>query len=90
MSLSFSAPSVPTGSTITSYDYEISIDGGTTIAAPYTTTSYAGAYGNANATASPFTDPVGPSACGQNTTCSYRTRAEIGASGTWQTPWSSW
>ena len=33
VSLSFTAPSVPTGATITSYDYEISTDGGFTIAA---------------------------------------------------------
>ena len=91
VSLSFIAPSVPTGATITSYDYEISTNGGTSIAAgPYNTGSYVGVYGNTSATASPYTDPLGPSVCGQNTTCSYQIRAEIGAGDTWQTPWSGW
>ena len=90
VSLSFTAPSVPTGATITSYDYEISTDGGTTIAGgPFNTGEFVGSYGNTSATASPFADPYGPSVCGQNTTCSYRIRAEIGGD-TWQTPWSSW
>ena len=91
VSLSFTAPSVPTGATITSYDYEISTDGGTSIAGgPFNTVSYVGSYGNTSATASPYTDPNGPGVCGQNTTCSYRIRAEIGAGDTWQTPWSGW
>ena len=43
VSLSFTAPSVPTGATVTSYDYEISTDGGTSIAGgPFTTVEWAG------------------------------------------------
>ena len=91
VSLSFTAPSEPTGATITSYDYEISTDGGFTIYGTFNTANYVGFYGDTNATASPFTDPNGPGVCGQNnTTCAYRIRAEIGADDTWQTPWSSW
>ncbi len=89
VSLSFTAPSVPTGATITSYDYEISTDGGFTVTGgPYNTSSYVGDYGNTSATASPYTDPYGPSVCGQNTTCSYQIRADL-STGT-QTPWSGW
>ncbi len=88
VSLSFTAPSAPTGATVTSYDYEISTDGGFTIAASYNTVDWVGSYGNTSATASPYTDPVGPSVCGQNTTCSYQIRADL-SDGT-QTPWSGW
>ncbi|MGH3555182.1 MAG: right-handed parallel beta-helix repeat-containing protein, partial [Mycobacterium sp.] len=88
VSLSFTAPSVPAGSTITSYDYEISTDGGTNVSGQFNTGSYVGEFGD-TATGSPFTDPNGPGVCGQNTACSYRIRAEIGGD-TWQTPWSGW
>ena len=90
VSLAFTAPSLPTGSTITSYDFQASTDGGTTVVGTGNTASYVGSYGNTTATSSPQTDPNAAAWCGQNTTCSYRIRAEIGAGDTWQTPWSSW
>ena len=88
IALSFSAPSLPAGSTVTSYDYEISTDGGATDAYDNNTVSYVGSYGNTSATHSPYTDPNAPSFC-QLATCSYRIRAEVGAN-EWQTPWSGW
>jgi uncharacterized repeat protein (TIGR02543 family) len=87
-SLAFTAPGVPTGSTITSYDYQISPDGVTPVA-DANTISFVGFYGNTTATTDPYTDPNGPAVCGQNNPCYYRIRAEIGPF-TWQTPWSNW
>jgi hypothetical protein len=80
VALAFTAPSVPTGSTITSYDFEISTDGGATVAAgPYNTANYVGSpYDNTTAVDDPFTDPIGSGVCGLNNACSYQIRAEIG------------
>src|ERR1019366_6370167 len=88
--LTFTAPTLLSDQTVTSYDYEISTDSGTTVdAGPYSTNSWVGYYGNASATSSPYIDPNGVSVCPYGTTCSYRIRAEIGAD-SFQTPWSGW
>ena len=59
ISLSFTAPTVSAGSTISSYDYQISTDGGATVAF----------VGNTSTTASPFIDPNGPSYCEPPVAC---------------------
>ena len=89
-SMFFTAPNVISGTTITSYDFEVSTDGGTSVdAGPYSTTTYPNQFGNTDAASSPYTDPNAVSYCPLGTTCSYRIRAEIGASA-FQSPWSSW
>src|SRR5207244_1691051 len=88
VALSFMAPSVPAGATITSYDWAISTDGSTDASGPISSVGYVGLYGNTTATSSPQTDPNGPAYCGAGP-CWYRIRAVIG-DGTWQSPWSSW
>jgi YVTN family beta-propeller protein len=88
VSLAFTAPSKPVGSTVTSYDYEISIDGGTNVdVGPISTTEYAGEDGNSSPTSNPYTDPSG--ACPSNAPCWYRIRAEFD-SGASHSPWSTW
>ena len=86
----FTAPTVIAGTTITSYDYEISTDGGTSVYdGPISTTEFPTEYGNTGATSSPYTDPYALNYCTGTTTCSYRIRAEVGASA-FQSPWSDW
>ena len=92
--LTFTAPSLLSDQTVTSYDYEISTDGGATAddgtgEAMYSTLNYVGDYGNTSPTSSPYIDPYGVDYCPYGTACSYRIRAEIG-SDTFQTPWSAW
>src|SRR5438132_86732 len=88
--LTFTPPSQLTGTAITSYEYEISTDGGSTIAyGPADTTNWANSYGNTGATSSPYTEPYGPSYCQVGTTCAYRIRAVVGG-GEYRSPWSAW
>src|SRR5262249_33509250 len=88
--LTFTAPTLSPGTTITSYEYEISTDGGSTIVfGPYDTTIWANSYGNTGATSSPYTEPEGQSYCQVGTTCAYRIRAVVGG-GTFRSPWSVW
>jgi hypothetical protein len=56
VSLAFTAPTVPSGSTITSYDYEVSLDGGSVdCSGVISTNSYVGVAGNSTATSNPYT-----------------------------------
>ncbi len=97
--LSFSAPTELIGTTITSYDYEISTTGGTSTTGGsygdgnggdyYTTSEFVGDAGDTSATSSPFVDPEGVTYCQEGTTCSYRIRAEFDNGGS-ITPWSGW
>ena len=89
-SLFFTAPTLSSGLTVTSYDYEISQDGGSSVYyGPVSTNNYPTYGGNTGATSSPFTDPIALSYCQVGTTCSYRIRAEVGNS-SFQSPWSPW
>ncbi|MGO9456416.1 MAG: PKD domain-containing protein, partial [Acidimicrobiales bacterium] len=89
--LFFTAPTLSTGLTITSYQYEISHNGGATVlVGPFSTQTYLNDYGNGSSpTASPYTDPIGRDYCPDGTTCSYRIRAIIGTGAT-QSAWSAW
>ena len=86
--LYFTPPTLSSGLTITSYDYEVSHDGGATVyGGPTNTAVWNGDFGN-TATGSPYstgTSSTVPAA----TTCSYRIRAEVG-SDYFQSPWSPW
>ena len=87
--LYFTPPTLSSGLTITSYDYEVSRDGGATVyRGPTNTSVWTGSYGN-TLTGSPFVDGYGVGDCPDGTTCTYRIRAEVG-SDTFQSPWSPW
>ena len=73
--LNFTAPSQLVGTTITSYDIELSLDGGSTVQYSSSTNSYPNSYGNAGPTSSPYTDPNGTYWCPYGTTCSWQIRA---------------
>ena len=74
--LSFTAPTVPDGSTISFYDFQVSHDGGSTI------------YVSSAANASGNTLTISGSYC-DISNCSFQIRAEIDA-GSSQSPWSAW
>ena len=86
--LNFTAPTLSSGLTITSYNYEDSVDGGTTVERGTSTTVFASEFGN-TATSSPYIDGYGVTDCPVGTTCSYRIQAVVG-SGSFMSPWSSW
>ena len=95
----FTAPTLSSGLTVTSYDYEISTDGGTS--------TMGGSYAEGNTGNSfydpmnrpgtteipprrvPYLDPNGTTYCPDGTTCSYRIRAKVGDDN-YQTAWSGW
>ena len=89
IALSFVAPTLSAGLTITSYNYEISLDGGTTVSDSFSTTSYGSESYNNGPTSSPFIDPNGPGICPEGTSCSYAIQAVV-ADGTYTSAWSSW
>src|SRR2546423_726207 len=72
--MSFVAPSVPVGTAVTSYHWEISTDGTNAATDTYHSVDYVGLYGNTTATSSPQTDPDA-SVCGDGEPCFYRMRA---------------
>ena len=78
IALSFVAPTLSAGQTITSYNYEISLDGGTTVSDSFSTTSYGSESYNNGPTSSPFIDPNGPGICPEGTSCSYAIQAVVG------------
>ena len=100
VSLTFTPPSLSAGLTITSYDLEVSTDGGTTLVdgtgagepcwsdSVFSTACLDGG-GSAGAVADPYLDAFASSYCPQTASCSYRIRAETGDQ-EWQTPWSGW
>ena len=87
--LFFAAPSELIGTTITSYDYQLSRDGGATVYYSENTGTWPNSYGNTGATSSPYTDPNASSFCPVGTSCSWRIRAEFD-NGDTLSPWSDW
>ena len=88
VALSFVAPTVPSSTAVTSYDWEVSTDGSNVAYGPVSSLSYVGSYGNTTATSSPQTDPVGAYyGCGNTDPCWYRMRADFGA---FTANWSPW
>ena len=85
----FTAPTLSAGLTVTSYDYQLSRDGGATVYYSENTGTWPNSYGNTGATSSPYTDPNASSFCPIGTSCSWRIRADIGTVGL-QSAWSEW
>src|SRR6478736_5416149 len=78
IALSFVAPSVPVGSTVTSYDWEVSTDATNVAYGPASSLTYVGSYGNTTATSSPQTDPAAAQyGCGNSYPCWYQLRAVL-------------
>src|SRR2546423_2660100 len=81
------AHTLPMGSAITSYDWDISIDGTNDYSGPINSTGYVGQYGNTTATSSPQTDPNLVGHCGSSGRYYHRRRdilARGSAGGSWE------
>ena len=75
VSLSFTGPTLPSGLTVTRYNFQLSTNGGATVT-----------YGSSvAASTSPLIVPG--SYCYDLTTCSYRIQTAVGE---WVSPWSNW